>query len=262
MALKLVLFFAAMVLANAAQNPGLESDPNPNYSYSYNVQDKTTGDNKNHLENRNGNVVRGQYSLDDPDGTRRTVQYTADPLNGFVAIVKKEPLVAVQQPVQQQQQFFAPLQLQQLQLQQPLSLYQERLYIAQPAVQQQQQQPAQKLQSQRQQADREDVETTTIEAEELEPTTTEAAPPSSGYYYPKPAKPAALFAKKEPSSSRRTTPGKAEKLELEEPMQANPAVAQRGSAPVSVQYLSAPYVQQQPIIALSSPYSYSTLTVF
>ena len=30
----------------------------------------------------------------DPDGTRRTVDYTADPVNGFNAVVRKEPLVA------------------------------------------------------------------------------------------------------------------------------------------------------------------------
>lgn len=32
--------------------------------------------------------------MNDPDGTRRTVDYTADPVNGFNAVVRKEPLVA------------------------------------------------------------------------------------------------------------------------------------------------------------------------
>lgn len=36
----------------------------------------------------------GSYSVNDPDGTRRTVEYTADPVNGFNAIVHREPLVA------------------------------------------------------------------------------------------------------------------------------------------------------------------------
>lgn len=32
--------------------------------------------------------------MTDPDGTRRTVDYTADSINGFNAVVRKEPLVA------------------------------------------------------------------------------------------------------------------------------------------------------------------------
>lgn len=39
-------------------------------------------------------ISTGSYSLNDPDGTRRTVDYTADPINGFNAVVRKEPLVA------------------------------------------------------------------------------------------------------------------------------------------------------------------------
>lgn len=46
------------------------------------------------MESRSGDVVQGSYSLTDPDGTRRTVDYTADPVNGFNAVVRKEPLVA------------------------------------------------------------------------------------------------------------------------------------------------------------------------
>lgn len=70
-----------------------EYDPNPQYSYAYDVQDPITGDSKSQVESRSGDVVHGQYSLNDPDGTRRTVDYTADPINGFNAVVKKSPLV-------------------------------------------------------------------------------------------------------------------------------------------------------------------------
>lgn len=38
-------------------------------------------------------VNLGSYSLIEPDGSVRTVIYTADPLNGFNAIVEKTPLV-------------------------------------------------------------------------------------------------------------------------------------------------------------------------
>ncbi|XP_001664018.2 larval cuticle protein A2B [Aedes aegypti] len=66
-----------------------EYDPHPQYSYSYGVHDAVTGDNKEQHETRDGDVVTGQYSLVEPDGTRRTVDYTADPVNGFNAVVSK-----------------------------------------------------------------------------------------------------------------------------------------------------------------------------
>ncbi|XP_065088452.1 larval cuticle protein A2B-like [Ochlerotatus camptorhynchus] len=72
-----------------------EYDAHPQYSYSYGVNDAVTGDNKEQHETRDGDVVTGQYSLVEPDGTRRTVDYTADPVNGFNAVVSKsgEPTV-------------------------------------------------------------------------------------------------------------------------------------------------------------------------
>ncbi|KAB0794832.1 hypothetical protein PPYR_11671 [Photinus pyralis] len=69
-------------------------DPNPQYSFAYNVQDHLTGDSKSQHETRNGDYVEGSYSVADPDGSNRIVDYTADPVNGFNAIVRKEPLVA------------------------------------------------------------------------------------------------------------------------------------------------------------------------
>ncbi|KAJ6636001.1 Cuticle protein [Pseudolycoriella hygida] len=69
-------------------------DPNPQYSFSYDIQDGLTGDSKNQQETRNGDVVSGSYSLVDPDGHKRTVEYTADPHNGFNAVVHREPLGA------------------------------------------------------------------------------------------------------------------------------------------------------------------------
>ncbi|XP_045483691.1 larval cuticle protein A3A-like [Harmonia axyridis] len=69
-------------------------DPNPQYQFGYDVQDSLTGDSKSQVESRSGDVVQGQYSLVESDGTRRIVDYTADPVNGFNAVVRKEPLVA------------------------------------------------------------------------------------------------------------------------------------------------------------------------
>lgn len=71
-----------------------EFDPAPQYSFAYDVQDAVTGDSKAQYETRNGDVVRGSYSLIEADGTRRIVEYTADPINGFNAIVSREPAIA------------------------------------------------------------------------------------------------------------------------------------------------------------------------
>ena len=76
-----------------------EYDPNPQYTYAYHVQDPFTGDSKSQVESRSGDVVQGQYALNDPDGTRRTVDYTADPVNGFNAVVRKSPIVQAIQTV-------------------------------------------------------------------------------------------------------------------------------------------------------------------
>ncbi|KAF5299169.1 hypothetical protein FQA39_LY02342 [Lamprigera yunnana] len=71
-----------------------EYDPNPQYSYKYAVNDPFTGDSKSQIESRSGDHVQGQYSLLESDGTKRIVDYAADPVNGFNAIVNKVPAVA------------------------------------------------------------------------------------------------------------------------------------------------------------------------
>ena len=65
-------------------------DPNPQYQFSYDIHDGLTGDAKSQTETRNGDVVKGQYSLIEADGTRRIVDYTADDIHGFNAVVTKE----------------------------------------------------------------------------------------------------------------------------------------------------------------------------
>lgn len=59
------------------------------YEFEYAVQDPHTGDIKSQHEIRDGDVVKGQYSLVEPDGSVRTVQYAADSHSGFNAVVKK-----------------------------------------------------------------------------------------------------------------------------------------------------------------------------
>ena len=59
----------------------------PKYEFAYGVKDGHTGDIKDQKEVRDGGVVKGEYSLIQPDGTKRTVHYTADDHNGFNAVV-------------------------------------------------------------------------------------------------------------------------------------------------------------------------------
>ncbi|XP_047108464.1 cuticle protein 18.6-like [Schistocerca piceifrons] len=80
----------APAVAAAPAAVAAEYDPHPEYSFAYNVQDALTGDSKTQHESRSGDVVQGSYSLAEPDGSIRTVDYTADPVNGFNAVVHKE----------------------------------------------------------------------------------------------------------------------------------------------------------------------------
>ncbi|XP_052847791.1 cuticle protein 21 [Drosophila gunungcola] len=70
-------------------------DAHPQYKFAYDVQDTLTGDSKTQEETRDGDIVRGSYSLIEPDGSRRIVSYYADSINGFNAVVQKDVPVAV-----------------------------------------------------------------------------------------------------------------------------------------------------------------------
>lgn len=64
----------------------------PNYEFGYSVSDISTGDHKSHHERRYNDHVQGQYSLVEPDGSIRTVDYTATP-DGFRSEVRRTPNV-------------------------------------------------------------------------------------------------------------------------------------------------------------------------
>ncbi|XP_072942954.1 uncharacterized protein [Epargyreus clarus] len=61
----------------------------PSYAFEYAVKDPHTGDNKAQWERRDGDTVKGAYSLVEPDGSLRVVEYWADDKSGFNAVVKK-----------------------------------------------------------------------------------------------------------------------------------------------------------------------------
>ncbi|CAH1726168.1 unnamed protein product [Aphis gossypii] len=60
------------------------------YHFEYGVKDLHTQDIKSQREESDGNGnVKGSYSLVEPDGSTRLVEYTADREHGFNAVVKK-----------------------------------------------------------------------------------------------------------------------------------------------------------------------------
>ncbi|XP_071052807.1 cuticle protein 19-like [Onthophagus taurus] len=67
----------------------VEADAYPKYQFNYGVKDSHTGDIKEQSEERDGDHVKGEYSLVEPDGTVRNVKYEADSHNGFNAVVTK-----------------------------------------------------------------------------------------------------------------------------------------------------------------------------
>ncbi|CAH0407842.1 unnamed protein product [Chilo suppressalis] len=73
--------------APAAHYAGHDEYAHPKYDYSYSVADPHTGDHKSQHESRDGDSVHGYYSLLQPDGSVRKVEYTADAHNGFNAVV-------------------------------------------------------------------------------------------------------------------------------------------------------------------------------
>lgn len=93
---KAALLHTPVTYAATPIHPDVEKiDPNPSYHFKYGVNDPSTGDYKTQEEYRKDGIVQGSYSLAEPDGTIRTVHYTADHINGFNAVVDKHSAKAV-----------------------------------------------------------------------------------------------------------------------------------------------------------------------
>ncbi|XP_070504629.1 cuticle protein 19-like [Chironomus tepperi] len=61
----------------------------PAYKYEYGVHDPKTKDHHSQWEHRDGDVVKGEYTLDEADGTKRVVKYSSDKKGGFTAHVER-----------------------------------------------------------------------------------------------------------------------------------------------------------------------------
>ncbi|KAJ0179794.1 hypothetical protein K1T71_004385 [Dendrolimus kikuchii] len=77
-------------LTSTQRDSHTHSSKQPKYEYKYEVSDHQTGDRKSHWETRNGDVVNGAYSLYEPDGSLRTVEYSADSHHGYKLLKSKE----------------------------------------------------------------------------------------------------------------------------------------------------------------------------
>lgn len=60
----------------------------PHYHFEYGVHDPHTHDVKSHQESRHGDDVKGMYTVLEPDGTTRIVEYKAGKHTGFQATVR------------------------------------------------------------------------------------------------------------------------------------------------------------------------------
>jgi Insect cuticle protein len=61
----------------------------PSYKFEYGVKDPKTKDHHSQWEHRDGDKVHGEYTLDEADGTKRVVKYSADKHGGFTAHVER-----------------------------------------------------------------------------------------------------------------------------------------------------------------------------
>ena len=61
----------------------------PSYKFEYGVKDPHTKDHHSQWEHRDGDAVKGEYTLDEADGTKRVVKYHADGKSGFHAHVER-----------------------------------------------------------------------------------------------------------------------------------------------------------------------------
>jgi hypothetical protein len=81
----------------------------PQYEFKYGVKDEQTHDIKEQAEKRVGDRVEGYYSLVEPDGTTRTVHYSADKHTGFNAQVVRSGHAAHPAPAPVHQVVAAPV---------------------------------------------------------------------------------------------------------------------------------------------------------
>ncbi|XP_023313035.1 cuticle protein-like [Anoplophora glabripennis] len=87
---KLVAPVATHSSSTLVQSGHHEEEHGPaKYEFEYGIEDHHTGDIHSQKESRDGDLIRGEYSLHEADGTIRTVKYTVDKHSGFKAVVER-----------------------------------------------------------------------------------------------------------------------------------------------------------------------------
>uniref|UniRef100_A0A182WWA8 Uncharacterized protein n=1 Tax=Anopheles quadriannulatus TaxID=34691 RepID=A0A182WWA8_ANOQN len=93
--IKIALILALAVAVFGYGHEHHDYHSHPSYKFEYGVKDPHTGDHKSQWEHRDGDVVKGAYTLDEADGTKRVVEYSSDKHNGFQAHVKRITIAAL-----------------------------------------------------------------------------------------------------------------------------------------------------------------------
>ncbi|XP_031633338.1 myb-like protein AA [Contarinia nasturtii] len=131
-----------------------ENEGNSSYQFGFDVKDDEYTNYQQRKEVRDGNVIKGSYSVVDSDGFIRTVTYTADPKEGFKADVVRQPTdIVVKVPTPAPENSIGKLSRPQ-----PHFLPQQSQYRQQAQRQQQQQQQHQQHQQQQQQQIRQPIQ--------------------------------------------------------------------------------------------------------
>ncbi|XP_019527492.3 cuticle protein 19-like [Aedes albopictus] len=94
---KILALFACLVVVASARYVAVDHGhhqedyhhSHPKYKFEYGVKDSHTHDHKSQWEHRDGDVVMGQYTLDEADGTHRVVDYSSDYKGGFQVHVQR-----------------------------------------------------------------------------------------------------------------------------------------------------------------------------
>ncbi|XP_014256837.1 adult-specific cuticular protein ACP-20-like [Cimex lectularius] len=72
---------------------GVDYYAEPHYYFQYEVKDDHTGDFKSHKEERKGDHTHGVYTVAQPDGSKRVVEYSVEGKHGgFVPKVHRDPV--------------------------------------------------------------------------------------------------------------------------------------------------------------------------
>ncbi|XP_058838731.1 cuticle protein 19-like [Topomyia yanbarensis] len=83
---KIIALVVCLAIAVSAYD---DHHSHPKYKYEYGVKDSHTHDHKSQWEQRDGDHVKGQYTLDEADGTHRVVDYSSDHHTGFQPHVQR-----------------------------------------------------------------------------------------------------------------------------------------------------------------------------